>query len=110
MADSMNTIKTHPILLQKAFNGVYIDNYFSVKYYLSTAIFSIAGVSVAIVSIYILCLGILVAFFRISVSILTAIFIAFSIPDFIYGSDVHSIILHYVLFVAPTAIRQLIKL
>jgi hypothetical protein len=52
----------------------------------------------------------LVAFFRISVSILTAIFIAFSIPDFIYGSDVHSIILHYVLFVAPTAIRQLIKL
>jgi GR25 family glycosyltransferase involved in LPS biosynthesis len=94
--ESPNVSKIHPIIFA--------------NYVLSFIYFHIYGFSITTMTFIFLILGILAAIFQKSIFLLTLAFLAFSIPDFIYGTDINSIIPHYVLFVAPSAIRQMINL
>jgi GR25 family glycosyltransferase involved in LPS biosynthesis len=103
---SANTSKIHPILLHQAVSRVYVDDGFTLKYVLGVAPYKFPLTLTFVVFIV---FGIIAAFFRPSLLLLTAIFVAFSIPDVIYGSDIRSIALHYAAFVIPTALLLLLR-
>jgi GR25 family glycosyltransferase involved in LPS biosynthesis len=101
---STNTSKIHPYLLQYAVDDIYLDTAFSAKYFMTATSFNLFGFPLTPNAFLILLIGIILAFFRISPILLTILFLVISIPDFIYDSNVLSIIVHYALFIVPTLI------
>ena len=104
MAASTNTARVHPVLLQKAVSGLYLDEAFSANYLLTVTAAKVGPFPITFNSFLFLVTGLFVALMQPSLLFLTAVFVALSIPDLVVGSDPYSILLHYILLVTPTAI------
>jgi len=102
MAASTNTGRVHPVLLQKAVSGLYLDEAFSANYFLTVTAAKVGPFPITVSSFLFLVAGLLLAFLQPSLLLLSAVFGVFSIPDLLVESNPYSILLHYVLLVTPT--------
>lgn len=98
---STNTMSIYPYVLQRAVKGVYLDDAFSANYALTVIIAQIGLFPITFTSLLFLIVGVVAAFYRVSAVLLTVAFLVFSLPDFVVGSNLYSIMLHYLLLVGP---------
>ena len=104
LTGSSATSKVHPLLLQKVVEGLYLDDAYSAKYLLTVTAAKVGPFPITFNSFLFLVAGLFVALMQPPLLLLSAVFVVFSLPDLVVGSDPYSVLLHYVLLVTPTAI------
>ena len=109
MAQSTNTGRVHPVLLQKAVSGLYLDEAFSANYLLTVTAAKIGPFPITFNSFLFLVAGVVVALLRPPLLLLTAVFGLVSLPDLVMGSDPYSILLHYGLLIGPSTVLLLYR-
>lgn len=105
---STNAVNQHPYVVSKLLSFVHFDPEVRLHYICNFTLFQLGQAIVTIMTGWIAFVGLIMACCRVPLTWLTAVFILISLPDLL--TPTWSILLHYVVWVAPTLAMTLLKM
>lgn len=101
---SENVSSSHPLILTKSLNNVYVDKMVRANYLTSMSIARLGSININFFSILFLILGIIFSFMKVSIKNATIFYLAISILDIVKlksSNDFKILFFHYLLFIIP---------
>lgn len=105
---SENVKSKHPMILTKPLRNYEIDTMVRGDYQVTTAAQQIGPCVINIVSILFFLFGVVLSFFNIPISYLSAFYLVISIPDLMHSdrlNNMNAILFNYVMFIFPSLLR-----
>jgi len=105
-AISTNKSNTHPYLLSFSLSHLYSDKYYRSNYDANVSLMQIGPFHGTLSSLLFLIVGIVCAYYKVSMYNITAFYLLLNIPDILYTNNEVPIFIHYFLLTIPSLITN----
>ena len=103
---STNKSNTHPYLLSYLLSHFYSDKYYRSNYDANVSLMQIGAFHGTMSSLLFLIVGIVCAYYKVSMYNITAFYLLLNIPDILYTNNEVSIFIHYFFLTIPSLIKN----
>jgi GR25 family glycosyltransferase involved in LPS biosynthesis len=107
ITSSENVSSKHPVLVEYILKPYEVDKHASLNYFKNLSMFRIGdNINCNFMTILFFIIGIVLLFFKVDVKLLTLIYLSLSAYDIYLFNDINMIILHGVLLILPSVIKE----